>query len=474
MPLPGTTLGYSNLLHRLGWAVLFVLWLTLGLVVPLGGLMYLLTGVALFAVIQLGIRRRHVSELWARDTQTVAATGWGKSCVGVVLLLVTTFMVVKTSDAWLEDGWTVLLLALTLIVAYALLRRILVVLTVATVVVATTMALMTPQLATVGHGDNSLLGRLTSLEQMGTLDGFHDLSIATVDLGAAQPVRLASLGTTATTRMEIGSITKALTGLVIADAVHRGEISMSVPISTYLPQMRGSAAGQVTMQELVTHSAGYSEFGPATIRRAVWSAPLGRAFLTANVDQTLQEARGGDLAPRGSYAYSSLGTATAGQAVAAAAGMSYPDLMRTRIFEPLGMKDTAIQTTRPLVTGGQTASGLRTQPWLFSGYAAAGAAVSTAKDLALLATALLNGTAPGMKALTGTAPTDRDNTTIGYFWQVTHWQNGQNITWHNGQTSGYTAYIGLDQQHHQAVIVLSDVARNDVTDLGVRLLVRSS
>ena len=49
---------------------------------------------------------------------------------------------------------------------------------------------------------------------------------------------------------------------------------------------------------------------------------------------------------------------------------------------------------------------------MFDAYAPGGAAVSTAKDLALLATALLNGTAPGMTALTPTAPTDQGNTTV--------------------------------------------------------------
>ena len=43
-------------------------------------------------------------------------------------------------------------------------------------------------------------------------------------------------------------MTKAMTGLVIADAVRRGEIRMDAPVSTYLPQLKGSPAGTVTMQ----------------------------------------------------------------------------------------------------------------------------------------------------------------------------------------------------------------------------------
>jgi hypothetical protein len=40
---------------------------------------------------------------------------------------------------------------------------------------------------------------------------------------------------------------------------------------------------------------------------------------------------------------------------------------------------------------------------------------------------------------------------------------------HNGQTTGYAAVLGLDLQHHKAVVVCSDVAC--VTDnLGNQLL----
>ena len=51
-----------------------------------------------------------------------------------------------------------------------------------------------------------------------------------------------------------------------------------------------------------------------------------------------------------------------------------------------------------------------------------------------------------------------------------HLGNGQTITWHNGQTGGYASYLGLDRAGHKAVIVLSDVANNAASDLGIELL----
>ena len=77
-------------------------------------------------------------------------------------------------------------------------------------------------------------------------------------------------------------------------------------------------------------------------------------------------------------------------------------------------------------------------------YAPTGGAVSTTGDLAKLATALLNGTAPGL-ALDPTNATDQSNTRIGTFWHTSTWQTGQTITHHAGQTGGYSSYLGLDR-----------------------------
>lgn len=187
-----------------------------------------------------------------------------------------------------------------------------------------------------------------------------------------------------------------------------------------------------------------------------------------------EEIRGQKLGSRGSWGYFNLGAAAAGQAVAAAAGMGYPDLMRTRLFEPLGMSRTAIQEDHTLVAGGKSQTGLKVQPWLFDAYAPAGAAVSTTADLAKFATALLDGAAPGMAALYPTTPTLETGTSVGDFWAISTLQNGLTVTWHTGQTGGYTSYFGLDRAHHKAVVVLSDVATEATTGLGVDLLAMNS
>lgn len=416
--------------------------------------------------------RRSFRVVLARDTSTFARRWPGKLLVAAVLAAMPAALLLRSilGGSYIDDSWIAVLAALTLVEAYAFSGRLLPTVLVAALVLGMTSLGVAPQMASAHTGDDVLFARLESEHANGVLAGYRDLAIATVDLDAAAQVRFAGLGADETTRMEIGSLTKAMTGLVIADAVERGEVRLDASVSTYLPQLHGSAARTVTMRELVTHTAGYVAFGPATTARGFWAAPLGKNFFSTDAAQLIEEARAGTLGTRGSYVYSTLGAATAGLAVAAATGMSYPELMRTRLFEPLGMTATDVETDRNAVDGGWSASGLPVEPWILGAYAAGGGVVSTAHDLALFAAALLDGIAPGLAAMDPVAPAAADDTRVGMFWHVSDWSTGQTVTWHTGQTGGYTTYFGIDRADRTAVIVLSDVSNTASSDLGRNLL----
>ena len=449
-------------------------WAASGSLLGLGLVGVVLLGALFLAAFHSLVRRRPLRALILRDTASFAH-GWaGKLLVAGVLVAVPVTMVLVSVGGgrygrYADDSWKALLILVVLAGSYLASRRLVLTVLIGMVTVAVVSWVMSPDLAAAPNGDPTVLAHLDQQAQWGMLAGYHDVAVAEIDLEANRPVRLAGIGADDTTVMEVGSMTKAMTGLVIADAVARGEVRLGAPVATYLPQLDGSPAGTATLNELVTHTAGYAEFGASTVHRAAWMAPLGKNFFTANSTEMTEDTRSQTLKGRGRYAYSTLGSAIAGQAVAAAAHMSYPDLMRTRLFEPLGMSDTAIEVDHALVTGGESQSGLPVQPWIMDAYAPGGAAVSTTSDLAKLAAALLDGTAPGMAALEPTTATDQSNTRIGNFWQTSTWGTGQTITHHAGQTGGYASYLGLDRSGHKAVIVLSNVA-NDAGDLGSQLL----
>lgn len=407
----------------------------------------------------------------SRDATTFALRWPGKALVVAALVLVPAALLVVSilRGSYTDYSWRAIEMLLVLLLVYLLSRRLLLTLAIATIVVVVTSLAIFPVVSSAPTGNGTLLEQLENEAKAGTLVGFHYVAVGVVDLSSPETLSFAGLGADASTRMEVGSLTKAMTGLVIADSVARGELRMDEAVSTYLPQLKGTLAGAATLQQLVTHTAGYSEFGSAALGRALWLAPVGMSFLGANLDELIADTGNQDVTSPGRYAYSTLGAAIAGQAAAAAAGMSYADLMRTRLFVPLNMNDTVIQEDSPLVPGGRSESGLPVAPWTLGAYAPGGGAISTVSDLTKLASALLHGTAPGMSSLDPTTATSQSDTLVGTFWYVTQQESGATITWHSGETGGYTTYFGLDRGNGTAVIVLSDVANRATDFLGTNL-----
>ncbi|MFN4001825.1 serine hydrolase domain-containing protein [Microcella sp.] len=405
----------------------------------------------------------------ARDSHTFARRLPGKLLVATVLGAIPTALMLRSmvGGSYINDSWIAALAAVLVIAGYALSRRLLFTVLVTVLVLSIVTVIAIPQVASARSGDHTLL-EFDPTD--GQLADYRDLAVAVIDVDAAEPVRFSGLGADQTTPMEIGSLTKAMTGLMIADAVERGEISLGAPVSSYIPELAGSQAGAVTMRELVTHTAGYVAFGPVTVARGFWAAPLGHNFFATDASQLIDEARAGTLASRGTYVYSTLGAAVAGLAVAEATGMSYAALMHTRLFEPLGMSNTAVEVDNNAVDGGWSASGLPVEPWILGAYAPGGGVVSTAHDLALFATALLDGTAPGLAAMDPLASAGSDDTHVGIFWHISEWSPGEPVTWHTGQTGGYATFFGINRASRTAVIVLSDVSNPAVLHLGRDLL----
>ncbi|WP_306839485.1 serine hydrolase [Catenuloplanes nepalensis] len=85
--------------------------------------------------------------------------------------------------------------------------------------------------------------------------GFRGLSVALAENGA---VRFAGLGDdriTPDTAFEIGSVTKALTGMLLADLESGGVLRAQDTLGTLLPGTGGPAA-TITAEELTGHRSG--------------------------------------------------------------------------------------------------------------------------------------------------------------------------------------------------------------------------
>jgi serine-type D-Ala-D-Ala carboxypeptidase/endopeptidase len=259
-------------------------------------------------------------------------------------------------------------------------------------------------------------------------------------------------GADANSVFQIGSVTKALTGLLLADSAARGEVKLSDPGTDYLP---GAAPGRVTLVELATHTSGLPRLPPGMLRYAVlrprnpyaWYPKS--SFLRA-ARRSLATAPGGQP-----YAYSNFGAALLGHLLGEAAQLPYQRLVEERICGPLAMTATSF-AARP-VPG--YSNGRKVPPWRLGPLAAAGGLYSTAGDMAKLLAACLRpqGTpvAESAPLALATHAVLGPGEEIGLGWHHAL-RDGRRVSWHNGMTGGYSSMIALDIERQLAVAALAN------------------
>jgi CubicO group peptidase (beta-lactamase class C family) len=175
------------------------------------------------------------------------------------------------------------------------------------------------------------------------------------------------------------------------------------------------------------------------------------------------------------FEYSNLGVGLLGEALARRAGMSYEQLVTSRVLRPLGMSDTRITLTPYMsrrLAAGHDHHGHLTQNWDVRGIPAAGALRSSTNDMLKFATSALTNDGPLGPAF---ALAERPRRTlaasqrIGLNWLIAPCGPIE-IVWHNGGTGGYRSYIGLDKRNQRAVVILTN-SSNGADDIGQRILV---
>lgn len=259
----------------------------------------------------------------------------------------------------------------------------------------------------------------------------HVETIGSTVYGRDEPVRRDTI-------FRLASLTKPITAVAAMILVEECRVRLDDPIDPWLPELANRkvlrtvdsalddtvpARRAITLRDLLTFRSGYGEVAFVSADRALERAilaptcPLQRAMIaaglplsawrfTGTVDDFMR--RVGDLPlafqPGERWLYH-LSAELLGVLIARVSGQSLGTFLRERIFEPLGMKDTAFHVppsklprvatcygvdlaTRRLVVLDEGHQDLR-QPPLFE--AGAGGLVSTVDDLAAFGRMMLNG-----------------------------------------------------------------------------------
>jgi CubicO group peptidase (beta-lactamase class C family) len=283
---------------------------------------------------------------------------------------------------------------------------------------------------------------------------------------------IVSLGTgiDAGTPMEIGSLTKIFTALLIAEAVRCNELQLSSPVDEILFGRQWYGPAAISVEELATHTSGLPRLG-LPLWRVFFADPYRSDTRNGLMTYLQRKQPRSPAAPR--FLYSNLGYAVLGAVAEKAAALPYAELLEERLFRPLGLKKTLIQFASgpDLAVPGYRRSGRRTALWHWDAYAPCGGLVSTFDDLAAAVRGFLDAAGPIAEAL--------DLTTrprfaldggghVGLGWML---PAGGGSFWHNGGTFGYSSYLGVDRKRNLGVIVLANqgLAR-ETTELATALM----
>jgi serine-type D-Ala-D-Ala carboxypeptidase/endopeptidase len=282
----------------------------------------------------------------------------------------------------------------------------------------------------------------------------------------------------ANTVFEIGSITKVFTSLLLADAVQRGEVALTDPVSKYLPpnvKVPERGGKKITLVDLATHTSGLPRM-PTNFHPKDPGNPYADYTVAQLYEFLSSVVLTRDIGSK--FEYSNLGGGLLGHALARRAGTDYETLVRTRILEPLGMKSTAITLSKEMKDRLAPGHDAELQPaanWDLPTLAGAGALRSTVNDLLTFVAANIglekSPLANSMAAMIHPRrPADMPNIEIGLGWLIST-RNGHEIIWHNGGTGGYRSWIGYDPKNSVGVVVLSNTSTNSgVDDIGRHLL----
>lgn len=140
---------------------------------------------------------------------------------------------------------------------------------------------------------------------------------------------------TEATLWPLASISKLYTAAAVMTLVEAGDLALWTRASAVVPDFTGDGREQITLRQLLTHTSGVP-MEPADLEALFQE--------NADLDGLVRHAWTDPLrfAPGTGQHYSDTGMALAGLMAARVAGVDFPELIRTRVLEPAGLRETFV------------------------------------------------------------------------------------------------------------------------------------
>ena len=262
------------------------------------------------------------------------------------------------------------------------------------------------------------------------------------------------------TAFQIASVTKQFTAAGILLLVEEGKLKLDDTLGKYVPEVPAKWSG-ITIRQLLNQVSGIPNY------TAGGKLVSDKVYTKAEILGLVKDLPP-DFEPGTKWAYSNTNYFLLGMVIEKVSGKSYPEFMRERIFKPLGMTSTTVNTSglkiKNAAVGYELASGSwqkaelddPSQPF------AAGAIVSTPADMAKWAVAVSEGSllkkTSWDEAFASGKLTDGKPTNYGFGWQIG--KIGETGYFgHSGGIGGFSSYhVRFPADNLNVVVLVNTVS----------------
>jgi CubicO group peptidase (beta-lactamase class C family) len=265
------------------------------------------------------------------------------------------------------------------------------------------------------------------------------------------------------TIFQSGSVGKQFTATAVMMLVEEGKMGLDDPLTKYFPDAP-NAWKQVTIRELLSHTAGFTDYPEHFDMRKDY---------TEEQLITIVEKIPLAFSPGTRWSYSNLGYLTLGIVIHKVTGQFYGNFLEERIFHPLGMSSTRIISEEDIVpnraAGYRLVKGeLKNQEWVSPklNTTADGSLYFSILDLAkwdaaLYAEKLLKQSSLDQMWTVAKLSNGQPNSGHYGFGWLTGKRNGHRVVEHGGTWQGFRTEISRYLDDKLTVVVLSNLADAD-------------
>jgi CubicO group peptidase (beta-lactamase class C family) len=272
------------------------------------------------------------------------------------------------------------------------------------------------------------------------------------------------------TKFRLGSITKQFTATLVLKLHEQGKIGLEDPISKYVPDLP-EAWRPVTIHQLLNHTSGIVSYTGLPEFR---SPKMRRVPLTPLEIVLLSKENKLDFQPGEGFKYNNTGYVLLGHLIEKVSGEKYDAFLKAQIFDPLSMKNSGYDWTRPLLKRRASGYGYNRGNKTYQNADfldmslphAAGSLYSTVGDLLIWHRALSTGKLLKKESFDRMFTPGKND--YGYGW-IIQTRDGQKRIGHGGGINGFSTMIQRYPDQDAVVIALGNVENGDTGPLAERL-----